>query len=199
MAFIQNWQCISGASLYLWEMQLESSQIYAENTIKSNARELEKASIHQVIQLLHPNSTLQKDEFGKPFLEPQMLHMNYSHAKNLIFWGEHESFKIGVDIEYLRPQLSKIKHKFCREDEFDFIPIENETPYLLAIWSAKEAIYKAYGKKEVDFQKHMQILPFEIGSEGFINANFLLGIPTPMNVHYQFNGEVIKCWTVFPG
>jgi 4'-phosphopantetheinyl transferase len=199
MAFIKNWQCVSGASLYLWEMQIESSQIYAENTIISNARELEKASIRQVIELLHPNSTLQKDEYGKPFLDPQIQHINYSHAKNIIFWGEHESFKIGVDIEYLRPQLAKIKHKFCREDEFEFIPSENEIPYLLAIWSAKEAIYKAYGKKEVDFQKHMQILPFEIGSEGLILANFLMEQPTPMNVHYIFDGAMITCWTIFPG
>ena len=142
---------------------------------------------------------MQKDEFGKPFLDSKNLQINYSHAKNLIFWGEHESFKIGVDIEYLRPQLLKIKHKFCREDEFDFIPADNEIPYLLAIWSAKEAIYKAYGKKEVDFQKHMQILPFEIGSEGVIAANFLLDNPTPMTVHYHFNGEMITCWTIFPG
>jgi hypothetical protein len=199
MAFIQNWQCVSGASLYLWEMQKESSQIYAENGIKNSARELEKSSVNEIIQLLHPNAALQKDEFGKPFLDSRNLQINYSHAKNLIFWGEHESFKIGVDIEYLRPQLAKIKHKFCREDEFDFIPADNEIPYLLAIWSAKEAIYKAYGKKEVDFQKHMHIFPFEIGTEGVISANFLLDGPTQMNVYYHFNGEMITCWTIFPG
>ena len=79
------------------------------------------------------------------------------------------------------------------------MPTENEIPYLLAIWSAKEAMYKAFGKKEVDFQKHMQILPFEISTEGVITANFLLDGLTQMNVHYLFNGEVIKCWTVFPG
>jgi len=199
MALIQNWQCVSGASLYLWEMQKESSQIYAENEIKSNSREIEKSSVNEIIHLLHPNAVLQKDEYGKPFLDYDNLHINYSHAKKFILWGEHKSFKIGVDIEYMRPQLAKIKHKFCREDEFDFIPTENEIPYLLAIWSAKEAIYKAYGKKEVDFQKHMQILPFEIGTEGVITANFLLGSPTPMTVHYMFNGAVIKCWTIFPG
>ena len=128
-------------------MQKESSQIYAENGIKNSSRELEKSSVKEIIRLLHPNATLQKDDYGKPFLNSVNLHMNYSHAKNLIFWGEHESFKIGVDIEYLRPQLSKIKHKFCREDEFNFIPTDNEIHYLLAIWSAKEAMYKAYGKK----------------------------------------------------
>ena len=179
-------------------MQKESSQIYAENEIKNITRELEKSSVNEIIQLLHPDSALQKDEFGKPFLDSKNLHINYSHAKSLVFWGEHVSFKIGVDIEYLRPQLAKIKHKFCREDEFDFMPTENEIPYLLAIWSAKEAMYKAFGKKEVDFQKHMQILPFEISTEGVITANFLLDGLTQMNVHYLFNGEVIKCWTVFP-
>jgi hypothetical protein len=68
----------------------------------------------------------------------------------------------------------------------------------LAIWSAKEAIYKSYGRKEVDFQKHMQILPFEISAEGVISANFLLGQATPMQVHYTFDGTMIACWTIFP-
>jgi phosphopantetheinyl transferase len=198
MAFIQNWQCDSGASLYLWEMQKESFQIYAENGIKSNLREIEKSSVKEIIELLHPNATLQKDKYGKPFLGFENLHMNYSHAKNLIFWGEHESFKIGVDIEYLRPQLLKIKHKFCREDEFDFIPSENEISYLLAIWSFKEAIYKAYGKKEVDFQKNIKILPFEISSKGVISANLMIVQSTPMKVYYIFDGSMITCWTIFP-
>jgi phosphopantetheinyl transferase len=198
MAFIQKWECTSGAKLYLWEIRPVSSQIYAENGIKHSARELEKSSVKEIIQLLHPNAELKKDDFGKPYLNENSLQINYSHAKNILFWGEHAAFKIGVDVEHLRPQLATIKHKFCREDEFEFIPSENAISYLLAIWSAKEAIYKAYGKKEVDFQKHMQILPFELGNEGVIAANFLLGNPTAMNVHYSFDGEVIKCWTVFP-
>jgi len=198
MAFIKNWDCTSGAKLYLWEIQNNSSQIYAENGTKHSARDLEKLAITEIIQLLHPNAELQKDDFGKPYLVENTNHINYSHAKNILFWGEHAQFKIGVDVEHLRPQLATIKHKFCREDEFAFIPSENELPYLLAIWSAKEAIYKSYGRKEVDFQKHMQILPFEIGSVGVISANFLLGQTTPMQVHYTFDGTMIACWTTFP-
>jgi phosphopantetheinyl transferase (holo-ACP synthase) len=198
MAFIKNWECTSGAKLYLWDIQTGSSQIYAENGTKHSARDLEKLAIKEIIGLLHPNTDLQKDNFGKPYFIENTTQINYSHAKNIVFWGEHEQFKIGVDVEHLRPQLATIKHKFCREDEFAFIPSENELPYLLAIWSAKEAIYKSYGRKEVDFQKHMQILPFEIGAEGVISANFLLGQTTPMQVHYTFDGTMIACWTIFP-
>ena len=109
-------------------MQKESSQIYAENEIKNSARKLEKSSVNEIIQLLHPNTALQKDEFGKPFLDSKNLHINYSHAKSLIFWGEHVSFKIGVDIEYLRPQLAKIKLVFSTKFVFDFMPTETKSP-----------------------------------------------------------------------
>ena len=197
MALLDQWNCISGTKLHLYDIYIDS-QIYEENGIKHSARELESLSVQKVIDQEYTNCKLIKDEFGKPFLFPQNVEINYSHTSKRLLWGENPSKRIGVDIETLRPQLSKIKHKFCREDELAFVPTENELPYLLAIWSAKESMYKAYGKKEVDFRDHMQISKFNLESEGKIEANFLLVENCPMVVYYKWTGEYMMTWTIWP-
>jgi len=195
MDIVDQWECSSGSKLYLVEIP-SVSQIYEETGMKHTHRDLESMTVDQVITKIYTNQHLKKDEFGKPFLFPKLSEINFSHTKDILFWGDHPNFRIGVDIETLRPQLSKIKFKFCREDEFIFIPNENELPYLLAIWSCKEAIYKAYGKKEVDFRDHMKICPFNLSTEGKIDAIFLLENTIPFEVHYKWNGEYFMSWTI---
>ncbi len=196
MALIDQWNCKSGIKLHLYDIHIDS-QIYEENGIKHSARELESLSVQKVIEKSYTNCFLKKDEFGKPYLIPQNSEINYSHTAKRLFWGDHPTLRIGVDIETLRPQLTKIKHKFCREDELTFIPCENELPYLLAIWSAKESMYKAYGKKEVDFKDHMQICEFNLKNEGSIEANFLLVSNFKMIVYYRWTGEYMFTWTAW--
>lgn len=196
MALVDQWNCKSGIKLHLYDIHIDS-QIYEENGIKHSARELEYLSVQKVVTESYTNSTLAKDEYGKPFLVPKNSEINYSHTSKRLLWGDHPTLKIGVDIETLRPQLAKIKHKFCREDELAFIPEKEELPYLLAIWSAKESIYKAYGKKEVDFKDHMQICEFELMREGYLEANFLLDCHVKMCVYYKWTGEYMMTWTAW--
>jgi phosphopantetheinyl transferase len=198
MSLIDQWECISGTKLKLFEMR-SISQIYEETGMKHSQRSVESHTVDEVIGKYYTNHELLKDEFGKPYLVPKQLEINYSHTQQLLFWGEHPSKQIGVDIETLRPQLTKIKHKFCREDELAFVPNTKEIEYLLAIWSSKEAIYKAYGKKEVDFRDHMQILPFSLSEMGYIEANFLLDVTIRFRVYYRWNQTQFMCWTLLNG
>ena len=195
MALIEQWNCDSGSKLWLFEIP-STSQMYEETGKNYTQRELEAMVVQEVIAQNYTNQQLSKDEFGKPYLSPKQTEINYSHTKDFLFWGENVAHQIGVDIETLRPQLAKIKGKFCREDEFEFIPTDNELPYLLAIWSAKESIYKAFGKKEVDFREHMQILPFELTSTGSLHANFLLHKPQKYEVYYKWEGSYFMSWTL---
>lgn len=195
MALIDHWNCDSGSKLWLFQIP-SISQIYEETGKNCTQRELEAMVVQEVIAKNYTNQQLSKDEFGKPYLVPKNTEINYSHTKEYLLWGEHSQHQIGVDIETLRPQLTKIKGKFCREDEFEYIPTENELPYLLAIWSAKESIYKAFGKKEVDFREHMQILPFELTSKGCLSANFMLNEPQQYEVHYRWEGSYFMSWTM---
>jgi phosphopantetheinyl transferase len=195
MTILDQWDCTTGTKLYLIEIP-SVSQIYEETGTKHTHRDMEAMAVDQVVNKIYTNHQLCKDEFGKPYLFPKNSEINYSHTQNKLFWGNHRHFRVGVDIETLRPQLSKIKLKFCREDELAFIPTLNDLPFLLAIWSCKESIYKAYGKKEVDFRDHMKISPFKLGSSGKINALLMMDHSVPLEVHYKWDGTFFMSWTI---
>jgi phosphopantetheinyl transferase len=101
-----------------------------------------------------------KDEFGKPSILGSSLHISLSHSadKAAVIIS---SKSVGIDIQYFTEKIKRIERKFMREEESACLSANNETPHLHVFWGAKESLYKAYGKKELDFRKHILISPFE--------------------------------------
>ena len=73
---------------------------------------------------------------------------------------------MGVDIEKISDQIIRIRHKFVTEQESQVIqsflsstyyqrPRANEQ--LTLLWSCKEAVFKWYGRGNVDFRKNMMV------------------------------------------
>ena len=59
---------------------------------------------------------------------------------------------------------------------------------LILYWSAKEALYKLYGKGEIAFTTQLLIEPFNLSLQGELKAA-ITGIETPiekLTVHYRF-------------
>jgi len=51
--------------------------------------------------------------------------------------------------------VQNIQHKYLSEREIRFAA--NDPERLITLWAAKEALYKVYGLKEVEFIKHLAI------------------------------------------
>lgn len=107
-----------------------------------------------------------KDEYGKPYLEHSENYISISHS------GEFTAVigaakPVGIDVQVFVPKIARIVSKFINEEEWKYIPTDNSLFYFHAIWGAKESIYKAYGKRGLDFKKHMMIDTFEFDADGF--------------------------------
>lgn len=108
-----------------------------------------------------------KDDFGKPYLQYFERFISLSHS------SEYTAALIadrvcGIDVQVIVPKISRIVSKFIRDDEFAFIPdTSNDILYYHAVWGAKESMYKAYGKRGLDFKKDMRVLDFEILKDDF--------------------------------
>ena len=127
-------------------------------------REIERAGTLFLLSHL-----LGSDEFslaytvnGKPFLmnRPERISISHSHDVLCVMCSRRE--ETGVDVELLREKVLNIRHKFMCEEELAFAGRDIEKH--ITIWAAKEAMYKAYGEKQVDFKNHMRVQPFS-GSE----------------------------------
>jgi 4'-phosphopantetheinyl transferase len=111
---------------------------------------------------------LSNDNYGKPIINQSKTSVSFSHTKDLIAcYIDTEGNDIGIDVEHLRKQLPALSKKFINQE--DSSPFEDEWHYLF-IWSAKEVLYKMWGKKNLDFYKDLKIIT-STDSEGYINKD----------------------------
>lgn len=99
-----------------------------------------------------------KDEHGKPILINSDYHISLSHSVNRTAVIASK-YSVGIDIQKIVGKIGRISKKFCNAEELKYKPEENEAQlhFYHIIWGAKECIYKSYGKRKVDFRKHMTI------------------------------------------
>ncbi len=92
---------------------------------------------------------------GAPFIENEGF-ISISHTKNCVGIALNSVHEVGFDLEYERKNIDKIQHKFIsKEEEIDFNC--NSTLEVTKIWSAKEALYKLAGRKEIDFKTQLNL------------------------------------------
>ena len=101
-----------------------------------------------------------KDEFGKPHLKGSSYKISISHSHDMAA-AIAAPFDVGIDIQYLIAKINRIAHKFTRPEERELIKPNTELEHLHVYWGAKEALYKAYGRRKLDFCQHILIEPFE--------------------------------------
>lgn len=106
-----------------------------------------------------------KDEFGKPHLENSDYHISFSHSADLVTVIA-SPFVVGIDIQRFVGKISRIAHKFMSEKETKSLTTGSELAHLHVYWGAKEAIYKGYGRKELDFRQNIVIDAFPFDKEG---------------------------------
>lgn len=108
---------------------------------------------------------------GRPYLSDGSFSLSISHTKGYVavFLGQPESTP-GIDIEYYSERVRKVAHKYMREDEEAALFRETDIWSLLLHWSAKETMFKCMDTPEVDFRKHLRVLPFTVDVQDIISA-----------------------------
>lgn len=102
-----------------------------------------------------PYQGIEKDEFGKPYLIDSDFQISISHSYPMVACAIHPSKSCGIDIESIRPQLIKIKHKFLNQEELAYCG--DDLKKLCLHWSAKEALYKIHGRKRLIFAEQLAV------------------------------------------
>ena len=69
-------------------------------------------------------------------------------------------YNIGVDIQREVGKIARIEKKFIRPVEKESLQENTKIPHLHIYWGAKEALYKAYGRKKLGFVRHIHVDPF---------------------------------------
>jgi 4'-phosphopantetheinyl transferase len=134
-----------------------------------------------------------KGPSGKPFLLESENHISLSHCVGYVA-AIHAEVPVGIDVERISPRVQKIKNYFMRDKEIDLLG-EGNCELMLA-WSAKESIFKWYGKQNLGFKSQLcirsidfvgQVLDVEITTKDKILIQ---------PVCFRQDSEKVLTWTV---
>ena len=141
----------------------------------NNKRQLEwmaSRDLMQKVMDIDIEAQLRKDKFGKPYLLQDDVHISISHSHKYSALACSPKI-IGIDIQLQLDKISRIAHKFINEKEWTYVEDDKKIEYMHVIWGAKESMYKAYGRKRVEFIEDMELDPFVFHEEGFTFAGRL--------------------------
>lgn len=112
-----------------------------------------------LLQALIGRYQLEKDALGKPYLfdRQEFVSISHSAARCMVALSPQ---KIGIDIQEIQPKVAKLASKFLAFADLQYmaqLPITEQLLFASWYWSAKEAMFKCYGKGQVNFSEHLRI------------------------------------------
>jgi phosphopantetheinyl transferase len=157
---------------------------------------LQQEAVNEILQHAAPGCDIVKDDKGKPYLAPFTADISISHSGPLAAIYVSEAGPCGLDLEMVGEKVLRIERKFCSEAESQSLDRVSHREALHLIWGAKEALYKLYGRKEVDFRTQLFIEPFEpAGSGHLFGRTFLPGLESRFRLGYRFWEGYCLVWT----
>lgn len=158
------WRAEEDEAFFLDTLQLDKKEGVTLSEMKPHRRRewiVSRYLLHK-ISADKKRTRIEKDEAGRPHRMNCNRFISLSHSKNLVA-AIISDRSVGIDIQNHVERISSIQHKFVSPVESTYINNQNELlSYYHILWGSKESMYKSYGKRELDFKKHMHVYPFEI-------------------------------------
>lgn len=89
------------------------------------------------------------DSNGAPYINDEG-YISISHSGKMVGLAINKDHSVGLDLEFPRSNILRIKRKFVSQKEMEIF--DTEDPHIVTkIWSAKEALYKLAGRKQILF------------------------------------------------
>lgn len=195
------------SKLAIWKIDEPESyfldKIFLNIQVSHPHKRLQHLAGRYILPYLYPdfpyNEILIADT-RKPFLQNEMYHFSISHCGQYAAAIVSSELRVGIDIEIITERLHKIKHKYLSEYELEFVMNFNaadQIKVLTILWSAKEAMFKWYGKGNVDFDKMMLIEPFNLSIQGGIQATFInQSIQFQLQLQYKLLDDLCLVWVM---
>jgi phosphopantetheinyl transferase len=138
-------------SLYLDHLTTDETERFFSFKHENRKQEFLATRIlrHQLFGFTH----IHYNNHGAPYIEDEGF-ISISHAPGVVGIAVCHAFQIGLDIEPMRPKAHALQEKFLSEAEKICFDTSNEVE-MTKVWSAKEALYKLAGRKQLIFKKEL--------------------------------------------
>ena len=189
MPLFKEWNIGAHALAAIWKIE-EPETFFNGHTglassIKNEKRRIEHLAGRFLLKHLKhdfPLHDIHKDEHDKPYVQNGFF-FSISHSWPYAAAVIDPYAQVGIDIQTWNQNIGQIQTKFLSQAEQQIF--RNDAKLLTAAWSAKEAVYKWHGKRNVEFIEDLPITFFEAGPELCkMTINFQLSLPL-QNVYLE--------------
>jgi len=163
------WKITEDIECFLSELYLTEKEIEKLNSFVNENRKKHWLAYRILIDKMLNNNKhyeIEYDGFGKPFLKDSDNYISVTHTGKYAAVIISKILSVGVDIEKITSRILKVKNKFLNERELESPEKENNLECLYVYWCSKEAVYKLYGKRNLDFREDIFIKEFSISPKG---------------------------------
>lgn len=175
-------------------LQLDEKEKKGLQAFNSSRRYLHWLGSRVLIRnLLNTDSfiELHQEQNGKPYIGNFPYQVSISHSLDRAAVMISKEYACGIDVEKIDPKIERIQSKFLTEIELGYIlemEHKEKIKWLTIAWSAKEALFKLYGKGAVSFKNHLR-LHLEKSGDGIIPCEILKeDCMGQFDVNYQIDG-----------
>lgn len=138
----------------------------------------------------------------KPYLENEDFHFSISHCGDYAAAIVSRDKRVGIDIEIPSGKVLRIRHKFLHGEEQRMLQKWHHLPEMekaTLLWSAKEAMFKWWGRGAVDFSEMLRVRNGSVVGANPLQAAFVRsGADIPLNIHFQIFAQMILTWVCEP-
>lgn len=153
---IRAWEVTETEQELLNQTDLKSDELVRVKNMKNESARLSFLAIRN----MHGKTGIGPifyHENGKPYCTGVYVSISHSGNWNTILHSKTE--EQGIDIEKIQTRILKIKNRFL-DDEEELLCGDNLVRYTLC-WSAKEAVFKKFGRETVYFRENQKILEID--------------------------------------
>jgi phosphopantetheinyl transferase len=190
--------------LAIWKIEEEESfflrHVPLQREITHPHKRLQHLAGRYLLKYLYPHfptELIRIADTRKPFLEDEAYHFSISHCSDYAAVIVSRDQRVGIDIELPNDKVLRILDKFLHPVEKSMVTDHIPDTYIIptVLWSAKEAMFKWWGRGKVDFSEMLR-LSGNIEPEGrllggsFIKEEKSVSFP----LHYQIFSPLVLAW-----
>lgn len=202
----------------VWKIE-ETAEFFLEKVplrqqITHPHKQLQHLAGRYLLRYLYPDfptQLIQIADTRKPFLPEDQYHFSISHCGNYAAAIVSSKYRVGIDAEIFTPRVLRIAHKFLHEEELaDWrINARPNVPFgtgealansasiqtLTLLWSCKEALFKWWGRGDVDFSEVMRVSANELQEHGSLKGSFTKkDFHQELLLNYRLQDELSLVW-----
>ncbi|MCE7064147.1 4'-phosphopantetheinyl transferase superfamily protein [Dyadobacter sp. CY326] len=196
------------ASLGLWHIteswptlkdmaDLPESALHPLDDKRNDKRKQEWLACRVLLKEMLPAAALiAYDTNRKPHIEGDKHQISMSHSGDYVSVYIHDSEPVGVDLQLMKPSISKGSDYFLNALEQQWVNVDNNL-LLHLIWCAKEAVFKYAGDADLDLKKHIITNPFASNQNGKIQVSILKeNTRNSVMVQFETFNNYVLAWTI---